>query len=58
MCDVSPSRNPRKNQRLKYESAQKRRKGQVLPVRVGEADKYRGEETGIRTTVSRSHKIA
>lgn len=51
-------KNPRKNQRLKYESAVKRRKGQVLPVRVGEADMYAGEVTGIRKNVSRSHKIA
>ncbi len=51
-------RNPRKNQRIKYESALKRRKGQVVAMRVGEADRYIGETTGIRTTVSRSHKIA
>jgi hypothetical protein len=57
-CVCSTRRNPRTNQRLKFESAVKRRKGQVQAVRVGEADRYGGEATGIRTTVSRSHKIA
>lgn len=51
-------KNPRKNQRIKYESAVKRRSGQVVTVRTGEAGRYAGEATGIRTTVSRSHKIA
>lgn len=51
-------RNPRKNQRMKFEKAVKRRTGQVAAMRTGEGGRYAGEALGIRTTVSRSHKIA
>ncbi|KAL3658336.1 hypothetical protein V7S43_016718 [Phytophthora oleae] len=51
------NRNPRVKKRLQYRKAVIRRKGQVRDVRVGEAGKYGGETTGIKSNLSRSRKI-
>ncbi|TDH66668.1 uncharacterized protein CCR75_005187 [Bremia lactucae] len=51
------NRNPRVKKRLQYRKAIIRRKGQVRDVRVGEAGKYGGESTGIKSNLSRSRKI-
>ncbi|KAF4147471.1 Sas10 C-terminal domain [Phytophthora infestans] len=51
------NRNPRVKKRLQYRKAVIRRKGQVRDVRVGEAGKYGGESTGIKSNLSRSRKI-
>lgn len=50
-------KNPRVNQRRKFEKAAKRRKGQVREVRTGEASMYGGEASGIRSKVTRSRRI-
>lgn len=52
-------RNPRVHNRKKAEKFVKRRKGQVASLRdhSKEAGRYGGEETGIRTAISRSRKI-
>ncbi|ETI38029.1 hypothetical protein F441_15956 [Phytophthora nicotianae CJ01A1] len=51
------NRNPRVKKRMQYRKAVIRRKGQVRDVRVGEAGKYGGESTGIKSNLSRSRKI-
>lgn len=51
------NRNPRVKKRMQYRKAVIRRKGQVRDVRVGEAGKYGGETTGIKSNLSRSRKI-
>lgn len=51
------NRNPRVKKRLQYRKAIIRRKGQVRDVRVGEAGKYGGETTGIKSNLTRSRKI-
>ncbi|KAE9108157.1 hypothetical protein PF010_g12020 [Phytophthora fragariae] len=51
------NRNPRVKKRLQYRKAVIRRKGQVRDVRVGEAGKYGGETTGIKSNLTRSRKI-
>jgi hypothetical protein len=53
--------NPRVANRLKAAKFAKRRSGQVAPMRNkggAEAGTYGGEASGIRTTISRSRKIA
>jgi hypothetical protein len=50
-------RNPRVRKRKQFERAAKRVKGQVRQVRTGETDRYGGEDTGIRSDLSRSRKI-
>ncbi|GMF21427.1 unnamed protein product [Phytophthora fragariaefolia] len=51
------NRNPRVKKRMQYRKAVIRRKGQVRDVRVGEAGKYGGETTGIKSNLTRSRKI-
>ncbi|CAH0513457.1 unnamed protein product [Peronospora belbahrii] len=51
------NRNPRVKKRMQYRKAIIRRKGQVRDVRVGEAGKYGGETTGIKSNLTRSRKI-
>lgn len=51
------NRNPRLKKRMQFRKAQIRRKGQVRDVRVGEAGKYGGETTGIKSNLTRSRKI-
>lgn len=46
-------RNPRKKYRNKFIKAEKRRQGQITEVRR-ETKRYAGEQTGIRTTLTRS----
>jgi hypothetical protein len=53
--------NPRVANRIKAERFAKRRSGQAAPMRNkggSEAGVYGGEASGIRTTISRSRKIA
>ena len=50
-------RNPRVRARNKYERASKRIKGQIRQVRTGEADRYGGETTGVRSDLARSRKM-
>lgn len=52
------NRNPRVKKREQYRKAIIRRKGAVRDVRTDEGHKYGGEETGIKTTLSRSRKLA
>ena len=47
-------KNPRKKNRTKFEKATVRRKGQVQEGKVGAAGAYGGEQTGIKSRVSRS----
>jgi U3 small nucleolar RNA-associated protein 3 len=52
------NRNPRVKKREQYRKAVIRRKGAVREVRKDEGHKYGGEETGIKSAVSRSRKLA
>lgn len=49
-------KNPRKRQREKHKDAEKRRKGQVVPVRA-QTGPYGGEATGIKAGVSKSVRL-
>jgi U3 small nucleolar RNA-associated protein 3 len=51
------NRNPRVKKREQYRKALIRRKGTVREVRKDEGHKYGGEETGIKTGLSRSRKL-
>eukprot|EP00540_Astrosyne_radiata_P023062 CAMPEP_0116830978 /NCGR_PEP_ID=MMETSP0418-20121206/5072_1 /TAXON_ID=1158023 /ORGANISM="Astrosyne radiata, Strain 13vi08-1A" /LENGTH=375 /DNA_ID=CAMNT_0004460159 /DNA_START=280 /DNA_END=1407 /DNA_ORIENTATION=+ len=51
------NRNPRVKKREQYRKALIRRKGKVREVRTGEGHRYGGEETGIKTRLSRSRKL-
>jgi U3 small nucleolar RNA-associated protein 3 len=51
------NRNPRVKKRMQFRKAVIRRKGQVRDVRVGEAGRYGGETTGIKSNLTRSRKI-
>ena len=51
------NRNPRVKKREQYRKAIIRRKGAVREVRTEEGHKYGGEETGIRSGLSRSRKL-
>ena len=51
------NRNPRVKKREQYRKAQIRRKGAVREVRTNEGHKYAGEETGIKSGLSRSRKL-
>ena len=50
-------KNPRKRQREKHADAEKRRKGQVVPVRK-QAGPYGGEATGIKAGVAKSVRLS
>jgi len=52
------NRNPRVKKREQYRKALIRRKGAVREVRTDEGHRYGGEETGIKTSLSRSRKLA
>jgi U3 small nucleolar RNA-associated protein 3 len=52
------NRNPRVKKREQYRKAIIRRKGAVRDVRTDEGHKYGGEETGIKTNLSKSRKLA
>lgn len=52
------NRNPRVKKREQYRKALIRRKGTVREVREEEGHKYGGEETGIKSGISRSRKLA
>ena len=51
------SRNPRVKKREQYRKALIKRKGAVREVRTEEGHKYGGEETGIKSGLSRSRKL-
>eukprot|EP01035_Chromulina_nebulosa_P018560 gene18560-24283_t len=51
------NRNARVKKRVKYDQAKIRLKGAHRTMRVGESDRYIGETTGIKSTVSRSRKF-
>lgn len=51
------NRNPRVKKREQYRKAIIRRKGTVRDVRTDEGHKYGGEETGIKSGLSRSRKL-
>jgi len=51
------NRNPRVKKREQYRKALIRRKGSVREVRTDEGHKYGGEETGIKSGLSRSRKL-
>lgn len=51
------NRNPRVKKREQYRKALIRRKGAVREIRTDEGHKYGGEETGIKTGLSRSQKF-
>jgi U3 small nucleolar RNA-associated protein 3 len=51
------NRNPRVKKREKFRKAIISRKGAVRDVRTDEGHKYGGEETGIKTGLSRSRKL-
>eukprot|EP00934_Nitzschia_sp_Nitz4_P000156 Nitzschia sp. Nitz4//scaffold2_size372955//207252//209491//NITZ4_000434-RA/size372955-augustus-gene-0.424-mRNA-1//-1//CDS//3329546811//156//frame0 len=51
------NRNPRVKKREQYRKALIKRKGAVREVRTGEGHKYAGEETGIKSRISRSRKL-
>jgi len=51
------NRNPRVKKREQYRKAIIRRKGSVRDVRTDEGHKYGGEETGIKSGLSRSRKL-
>lgn len=50
-------KNPRKHQRVKHAAKEKRRKGQVAPVRQ-QAGPYGGEATGIKARVAKSTRLS
>lgn len=52
------NRNPRVKKREQYRKALIRRKGKVREIRTDEGHRYGGEETGIKTKISRSRKLA
>ena len=52
------NRNPRVKKREQYRKALIRRKGAVRTLRTNEGHKYGGEETGIKSGISRSRKLA
>jgi U3 small nucleolar RNA-associated protein 3 len=52
------NRNPRVKKREQYRKALRNRKGAVRDVRTGEGHHYEGEQTGIKTSVTRSRKLA
>lgn len=52
------NRNPRVKKRLQYRKALIRRKGAVRGIRTEEGHKYSGEETGIKSRITRSRKLA
>jgi U3 small nucleolar RNA-associated protein 3 len=51
------NRNPRVKKREQYRKAKIRRKGAVREVRTDEGHKYAGEQTGVKTGLSRSRKL-
>ena len=51
------NRNPRVKKREQYRKAIIRRKGAVRDVRTDEGHKYGGEQTGIKSGLSRSRKL-
>lgn len=51
------NRNPRVKKREQYRKALIRRKGAVQEIRTEEAHKYGGEETGVKSKLSRSRKL-
>ena len=51
------NRNPRVKKREQYRKALIRRKGAVRDIRTGEGHKYGGEETGIKSGLTRSRKL-
>ncbi len=51
------NKNPRKKHRNKFEKALVRRKGQVQEARAGTAGGYGGEQTGIKSNVTRGVKF-
>jgi len=51
------NRNPRVKKREQYRKALIRRKGAIRDIRTDEAHKYGGEETGIKSRLSRSRKL-
>eukprot|EP00980_Cylindrotheca_fusiformis_P020257 scaffold7328_cov145-Cylindrotheca_fusiformis.AAC.5 len=51
------NRNPRVKKREQYRKALIRRKGAVREIRTDEGHKYGGEETGIKSAISRSRKL-
>lgn len=51
------NRNPRVKKREQYRKALIRRRGAVRDVRTGEGHAYGGEETGIKSGLSRSRKL-
>jgi U3 small nucleolar RNA-associated protein 3 len=51
------NRNPRVKKREQYRKALIRRKGTIREVRTDEGHKYGGEETGIKSNLSRSRKL-
>ena len=51
------NKNPRKKHRNKFEKALMRRKGQVQEARAGTAGGYGGEQTGIKSNVTRGVKF-
>lgn len=52
------NRNPRVKKREQYRKALIRRKGAVREVRHDEGHRYGGEETGIKSGISRSRKLS
>lgn len=52
------NRNPRVKKREQYRKALIRRKGAVREVRTDEGHKYGGEQTGIKSGLSRSRRLA
>jgi len=52
------NRNPRVKKREQYRKALIRRKGAVREVREDEGHRYGGEETGIKSGISRSRKLS
>ena len=52
------NRNPRVKKREQYRKALIRRKGAVREVRTDEGHKYGGEDTGIKSGLSRSRKLS
>lgn len=52
------NRNPRVKKREQYRKAVVRRKGNVREIRRDEGHKYGGEETGIKSDLSRSRRLA
>lgn len=51
------NRNPRVKKREQYRKALIRRKGSIREVKNPEAHNYGGEETGVKTSISRSRKL-